>query len=209
VATAAADRRPRLRHALRLEYLTVGWNIVEGVVAVAAALAAGSVALLGFGIDSFVETASGLVLIWRLRSEGERADAREIERLDRRAQRLVAASLFLLAAYVAADALHALWAEEHPRPTVVGVAVTAVSLAVMWWLARAKRRAAAQLGSRALEADAFQTTACWWLSLIALGGLGLNAAFGWWWADPAAALGMTFFLAREGREAWQGDRCCA
>jgi divalent metal cation (Fe/Co/Zn/Cd) transporter len=204
-----ADRRPRLRHALRLEYLTVGWNVVEGVIAVAAALAAGSVALLGFGIDSFVETASGLVLIWRLRSEGERADAREIECLERRAQRLVAASLFLLAAYVAADALHALWAEERPRPTVVGVAVTAVSLAVMWWLARAKRRAAAQLGSRALEADAFQTTACWWLSLIALGGLGLNAAWGFWWADPAAALGMTVFLVREGREAWQGDRCCA
>jgi divalent metal cation (Fe/Co/Zn/Cd) transporter len=208
VATAA-DRRPRLRHALHLEYVTVGWNVVEGVVGVTAALAAGSVALLGFGIDSFVETVSGLILIWRLRSEGERADAHEIERLDRRAQRLVAASLFLLAAYVAADAIHALYATERPQPTAVGVVLTAVSLAVMWWLARAKKRAAAQLGSRALEADAFQTTACWWLSLIALAGLGLNAAWGFWWADPAAALGMTFFLVREGREAWQGDPCCA
>jgi divalent metal cation (Fe/Co/Zn/Cd) transporter len=208
VATAV-DRRPRLRHALNLENVTVGWNVVEGVVGVTAALAAGSVALLGFGIDSFVETASRLVLIWRLRSEGERADAHEIERLDRRAQRLVAASLFLLAAYVGADAIHALYASQRPQPTAVGVVLTAVSLAVMWWLARAKKRAAAQLGSRALEADAFQTTACWWLSLVALAGLGLNAAWGFWWADPAAALGMTFFLVREGREAWQGDPCCA
>jgi len=203
------ERRSHLRHALRLEYLTVGWNVVEGVVGVTAALAANSVALLGFGVDSFVETASGFILIWRLRAEGERAGAEEIERLERRAQRLVAASLFLLAAYVGVDAVHALATKERPGPTLVGLALTALSLAVMWWLARAKRRAAKQLASRALEADAFQTTACWWLSLIALAGLGLNAALGWWWADPLAALGMTIFLVREGREAWKGEECCA
>jgi divalent metal cation (Fe/Co/Zn/Cd) transporter len=206
--SSAEARGFQLQHALRLEYLTVGWNMVEGVVAVAAALAAGSVALLGFGIDSFVETASGLILIWRLVAERRAEDLRAIEDLDRRARRLVAASLFALAAWVAFDATYSLWTGERPQPTLVGIAVTAISLGVMWWLARAKRQAALTLGSHALEADAFQTTACWWLSVIALAGIGLNAAFGWWWADPAAALGMTVFLVREGREAWRGEECC-
>jgi len=206
--SSAEVRGVQLQHALRLEYLTVGWNVVEGVIAVAAALAAGSVALLGFGIDSFVETASGLILIWRLMAERRAEDLRAVENLDRRARRLVAASLFALAAWVAFDGTHSLWTGERPQPTLVGIAVTAISLGVMWWLARAKRQAAVTLGSHALEADAFQTTACWWLSIIALGGIGLNAAFGWWWADPAAALGMTVFLVREGREAWRGEECC-
>jgi divalent metal cation (Fe/Co/Zn/Cd) transporter len=206
--SSAEARGFQLQHALRLEYLTVGWNVVEGVVAVAAALAAGSVALLGFGIDSFVETASGLILIWRLVAERRAEDLRAIEDLDRRARRLVAASLFALAAWVAFDATYSLWTGERPQPTPIGIAVTAISLGVMGWLARAKRQAALTLGSHALEADAFQTTACWWLSLIALAGIGLNAAFGWWWADPAAALGMTVFLIREGRQAWRGEECC-
>jgi divalent metal cation (Fe/Co/Zn/Cd) transporter len=205
---AASMRGAGLRRALRLEYLTVGWNVFEGVIAVVAAIAADSVALLAFGIDSFVEMSSGVVLIWRLRSESGSEDAEAIERLDQRARRLVGVSLFALAAYVAFDALHALWAKEEPRPTLVGVAVTAVSLAVMWWLARAKRQAARVIESRALESDAFQTTACWWLSLIALMGIGLNTVLGWWWADPVAALGMTLFLVREGREAWRGEECC-
>jgi divalent metal cation (Fe/Co/Zn/Cd) transporter len=206
--SSAEVRGVQLQNALRLEYLTVGWNVVEGVIAVAAALAAGSVALLGFGIDSFVETASGLILIWRLVAERSAEDLRAIQDLDRRARRLVAASLFALAAWVAFDATHSLWTGERPRPTLVGIAVTAISLGIMWWLARAKRQAAVTLGSQALEADAFQTTACWWLSMIALAGIGLNAALGWWWADPAAALGMTVFLVREGREAWRGEECC-
>lgn len=195
---------------LRLEYLTVGWNVVEGLVSVGAAVAAGSVALLGFGIDSFVETTSGLVLIWRLRAERCARDREELERLDRRAHKLVALSLLLLAAYIAFDAAKALLFQEKPEPSLVGVAITTLSLAVMWWLARAKRRTARGLGSRALEADSFQTTACFWLSLITLGGIGLNAAFGWWWADPVAALGMTYFLVSEGRQAWRGEDCaCA
>jgi divalent metal cation (Fe/Co/Zn/Cd) transporter len=192
---------------LRLEYITVGWNIIEGVVSVAAALAAGSVALLGFGVDSFVETTSGLVMIWRLRAERHARDHEAIERLDQRAHKLIALSLFMLAAYIAFDALKALLTREQPEPTMVGIAITLLSLVVMWWLARAKRRTAEGLSSRALEADSFQTSACFWLSLITLGGIGLNAAFGWWWADPAAALGMTYFLASEGREAWRGEDC--
>jgi divalent metal cation (Fe/Co/Zn/Cd) transporter len=203
----AAKREATLAHARRLEYLTVGWNVVEGLVAIGAALAAGSVALLGFGIDSFVECASGLVLLWRLGAERRGMDEAAIERLDERAHKLVGASLFLLAAYIAVDAGHALWAKERPAPSVVGMVLTAVSIATMLWLARAKRRAAATLQSRALEADAFQTTACFWLSVIALGGIGLNMAFGWWWADPVAALGMTWFIGKEGLEAWRGEDC--
>ncbi|WP_242393239.1 cation diffusion facilitator family transporter [Anaeromyxobacter oryzisoli] len=201
------DRKRAVAQALRLEYLTIGWNIVEGVVAVTAAILAGSVALLGFGIDSFVESASGGVLVWRLLAERRGADHEAVERLDARAHKLVGASLFLLAAYVAFDGASALWAREEPRPSVVGIVLTAVSIVAMQWLARAKRRAAKRLGSRALETDAFQTTACFWLSIITLGGIGLNAALGWWWADPVAALGMTVYIAREGMEAWRGEGC--
>jgi len=196
-----------VRRGLRLEYLTVGWNVIEGIVSVAAALAAGSVALLGFGIDSFVETTSGLVLIWRLGAERRASDPEEIERLDQRAHKLVGLSLFLLAAYITFDAVKALVTGERPEPTAIGIGITASSLTVMWWLARAKRRTARGLGSRALEADSFQTTACFWLSVITLSGIGLNAVLGWWWADPVAALGMTWFIVSEGREAWRGEDC--
>jgi divalent metal cation (Fe/Co/Zn/Cd) transporter len=200
-------RRELLGHALRLEYLTVGWNVVEGIVAIAAALAAGSVALLGFGVDSFVESASGVVLIWRLRAEGAGADHEAIETLERRAQRLVGLSLFLLAGFVAVKGGWSLWQQERPEGSAIGIGVTAVSIGVMWWLARAKGITARALGSRALEADSFQTTACWWLSIIVLVGVGLNALFGWWWADPVAAIGMCYFLVAEGREAWMGEAC--
>jgi divalent metal cation (Fe/Co/Zn/Cd) transporter len=208
VNLAVETRSDLLRRALRLEWLTVGWNLLEGLIAVAAALAAGSVALLGFGIDSFVESTSGGILIWRLLAEKRTVDHRAIERLDRRARRLVAISLFALALYVAIDASFSLWRAERPGASPAGIVLTILSLLVMVWLARAKRRAAIALGSRALEADAFQTTACWWLSLITLAGIGLNAAFGWWWTDPVAALGMTPLLVREGAEAWRGEDCC-
>lgn len=204
------ERAGSLAQALRLEYLTIGWNVVEGVVALAAAAVAGSVALLGFGIDSFVESASGGVLVWRLLAERRGKAAEDVERLDARAHKLVGASLFLLAVYIAIDGVAALWNREAPRPSAVGIALTIVSMAVMRWLASAKRRAARRLGSRALEADAFQTTACFWLSIITLAGIGLNAALGWWWADPVAALGMSWFIGKEGTEAWRGEECgCA
>lgn len=200
-------RERAVGQALRLEYLTIGWNVVEGLVAVAAAVVAGSVALLGFGIDSFVESASGAVLVWRLLAERAGADRERVERLDATAHKLVGASLFLLAAYVAFDAVSALWTGERPQPSVVGIVLTVVSIAAMQWLARAKLRVAKRLRSRAMEADAFQTTACFWLSIITLGGIGLNAGLGWWWADPVAALGMTVFIGREGLEAWRGEEC--
>lgn len=197
-----------LQRALRLEYLTVGWNLIEGVVAIAAAISSNSVALMGFGIDSFVESTSGGILIWRLKAEQTSTDACAIAALDKRARRLVGISLFLLAAYVAFDSGHALYAQERPSPSAVGIALTVLSLLVMGWLARTKRRVAIELGSRAMEADSFQTSACWWLSVITLSGIALNATLGWWWADPVAALGMTALLVKEGREAWRGEECC-
>lgn len=205
---ARADRRRLLRRGLHLEYLTVGWNVTEGIIGLLAALAAGSVVLLGFSIDSFVEVASGLILIWRLSAEQRTAERARIERIEHLARRLVAGSLFALAAYVVIDATLSLVAREEPSSSGVGVALTAISLGVMWWLARVKRDVARRLASRALLADAAQTTACWWLSLVALGGLGLNAAFGWWWADPVAAIVAAVFIGREGIHAWRGDDCC-
>lgn len=198
-----------IRKALQLEYLTVGWNLVEGVIAVTAGLLAGSVAILGFGIDSFVECASAAILIWRLRAERDSSmTSGQLEELEHRAQRLVAGSLFMLAAYVTGDAAHTLWTAERPSFSSVGLVLLILSLAVMLWLARAKRRVARELGSRAMEADAFQTTACWWLSVAALAGIGLNGAFGWWWADPVAGFAIAALILKEAREAWKGEHCC-
>lgn len=202
------DRAVLLTQALHLEYGTVGWNLIEGVIAIGAALSAGSIALLGFGVDSFVESLSGGILIWRLKAEQRGHDGCSIAELDRKAHRLVAVSLFVLAAYILADSSHSLYAAEKPSVSAVGMVLAAVSMVVMGRLAKAKRRVAIALGSRAMEADAFQTTACWWLSVITLAGIGLNAALGWWWADPLAALLMTGLLVKEGREAWRGEDCC-
>lgn len=202
-----AGRASARARALRLEHLTVGYNIVEGLIAVIAATAAGSVALLGFGVDSFIESLSGAILIWRLRAESRSSTSAAIHALDRKAERWVGVSFFVLAAYIAWEAAASLVEGRRPEITWIGIGLTVVSIAIMWWLGAAKRRAAKELGSRALEADAFQTTVCWWLSLITLGGVGLNAAFGWWWADPVSALGMSALLLREGREAWNGKPC--
>jgi divalent metal cation (Fe/Co/Zn/Cd) transporter len=208
LAGGAGGRAALLRRARQLTWLTIGWNVVEGVVALSAALAAGSVALVGFGADSFVETSSGAVMAWRLWAEGRAADKRAVERLDQRARKLIALSLLGLAAFVVLDAVATLRGGDRPEVSALGIGITSLSIVVMQWLARAKRRTAAALGSRAMAADAFQTTACFWLSIITLAGIGLNAALGWWWADPVAALGMTAFLVKEGRATWRGEDCC-
>jgi divalent metal cation (Fe/Co/Zn/Cd) transporter len=191
-----------MRRGRQLEYLTVGWNLLEGLVAVGAGVAAGSAALVGFGFDSFIESTSGGALLWRLRSD------EDAERRERIALKLVGASFLLLAAYVAFDAGKSLINREPPDGSYVGVGLAAVSLAVMPLLARAKRRVAAQLKSRALEADSRQTDICAYLSAILLGGLLLNALLGWWWADPVAALVMVPMIAKEGVEALRGETCC-
>lgn len=206
-APATAARPGLLRRALRLEYLTVGWNIIEGLVAITAGLAAGSVALIGFGIDSFVESASGSVMIWRLLAErnADEDDEERIERIERRAQKLVAGSLVLLAVYIAWNSITSLLSGDRASPSAVGIALAIASLAVMWWLAREKRHVGIAMGSRAMTADAFQTDACLYLSLFLLVGIGANALFGLWWADPLAALGMTVFIKRGDIEARGGE----
>jgi divalent metal cation (Fe/Co/Zn/Cd) transporter len=203
---AVATRTQLLRRGLHLEYLTVGWNIAEGLIAIGAGIAAGSIALIGFGVDSFVETVSGLVLIWRLSAEARgRLDGEAVEHVERRAEWLVGVAFLVLAAYVGFEAVRSLVGQEAPDASPVGIALTAVSIAVVLWLARAKRRTGEALGSRALIADAQQTYACWYLSVVTLTGLALNAAFGWWWADPLAALGIVVLLVREGVEALRGE----
>jgi divalent metal cation (Fe/Co/Zn/Cd) transporter len=199
--TVASEREALRRRALVLAWLTVGWNLVEGTVAVGLGLAAGSVALLGFGLDSFIETSSGLVMLWRF---GTRAAE---ERAEAIALRLVGVSLLVLAAWIAADSGLALLRREAPEASPWGIVLASVSLVVMPVLAVAKRRVAARLASRALKADAFQTLACMLLSAILLAGLFLNAALGWWWADPVAALAMVPLIAREGMEAVRGEAC--
>jgi divalent metal cation (Fe/Co/Zn/Cd) transporter len=199
-----SDRAVLLRRARRLEVFTVVWNSAEGLIAVLLGVLAGSIALVGFGIDSFIETSSGLALLWRLQT---RRDAASAERADATALRLVGASLLALAVYVVFDSARALHYHETPDPSPAGIALAIVSLVVMPILAREKRRIAAAINSRALEADSLQTSICTYLSAILLGGLLLNALFGWWWADPVAALAMTPFIAREGFEALRGERC--
>ncbi len=187
-----------------LEYLTIGWNILEGIVAILSGMLVGSVALIGFGIDSGIESTSGGILLWRLQAERR---GRNAEAVERRALRLVGFSFLLLAAYVAFDVCKTLLSRERPERSLIGILLSVLSLIVMPLLARAKRRAAAQLNSRALHADSRQTSICAYLSAILLGGLLLNALFGWWWADPIAAAVMVPIILREGREALSGKSC--
>ena len=195
------------RRARRLSYFTVGYNLLEGAASVAAGAAAGSVALVGFGLDSFVESLSGGVMIWRFRERGS-IDAHARERLERRAVRLVGYTFLLLGAYVLFESARKLWTGERPEPTALGIAITVLSLVVMPALFVAKRRTATRLGSRSLAADAKQTLACTMLSVGVLAGLVANLALGWWQADPIIGLVVGMVLLREGREALhQGTLC--
>ena len=195
------DRLLHTRKGRRLEYLTIGWNVLEAVIAIGAGILAGSVALVGFGFDSVIESVSGGVLLWMLLKD------HYDEKRERLALRLVGVSFFILAAYVGWEAAVALINREPPDESWVGIGLATASVVVMPILARAKRRVAAQLGSRALEADSRQTDICAWLSAILLVGLAVNALLGWWWADPLAALVMVPIIAREGWEALRGQAC--
>lgn len=194
-----ASRSNAVRRGRNLEYLTIGWNSLEAVAAIGAGASAGSIALVGFGFDSVIESVSGAVLLWRLfAGEGR----------EKLALRLVGASFLILAAYVGFDAVKSLVLRESPEASYIGIAIAALSLVVMPILARAKRRVAASLNSRAMLADSRQTDICAYLSAILLGGLILNALFGWWWADPVAALVMLPIIVKEGFEGLQGETCC-
>jgi len=205
MVTATADHAALVRRGRALQYLTVGWNSAEALVSVIAGVVAGSIALVGFGLDSVIEVSSGAIILWRLRAEH---DAARRERAERRALKLVGWSFVALAAYVAFDAAKALWCREAPGESFVGIAVAVVSLIAMPLLARAKRSVAARLNSAAMHADSRQTDLCAYLSAILLAGLLLNAWLGWWWADPAAGLVMVPIIAYEGIEALRGKTCC-
>jgi cation diffusion facilitator family transporter len=187
------------RRALALSYFTVGYNIVEGVVSIAAGASAGSIALIGFGLDSFVESLSGCVMIWRLRKHGTMEEEEE-ERVEARATRLIGYTFLVLGAYVLYESVKKLYFREIPEPSILGIIIAAVSLIVMPVLFWMKFRLGRKIGSASLIADSKETLACSFLSAALLVGLGANVLFGAWWADPAVGLVIVFFLCREGRE---------
>lgn len=202
----ATPRTLDLRRGVWLEYFTVGWNSLEAVIAIGAGLLAGSIALVGFGLDSIIEVVSGAVLLSRLRAELTGADSEASERAERRALFVVGISFFVLGAYILYESGKKLWLRERPDESLVGLALAVLSLVVMPALAFAKHRTAKRLGSRALAADATETAICSYFSLTLVVGLGLNAWLGWWWADPLAALAMLPLIVREGREAVEEAR---
>ena len=194
-----------VRRGRMLQYLTIAWNSAEAIVAGTAGLIAGSVALIGFGFDSAIEVTSSATAVWLLARyhNEERREATE-----KIALRIIGGCFLLLAAYVLYDAIKALVLREPPDESFVGIVLAALSLIVMPLLVRLKRRVARQLNSGALEAESHQTMICAYLSAILLVGLALNAAFGWWWADPVAGIAMTPIIVREGLEAVRGGTCC-
>jgi divalent metal cation (Fe/Co/Zn/Cd) transporter len=205
VATIDILGRPAaLLRGRRLEYFTIAWNTLEGLVALVTGIIAGSISLVGFGIDSFIEVTSGSVLLWRMSVD---SDANRRERNEKRALRIVGACFLLLAAYVVHDSILDLWSKRAPEHSIAGIVLACVSLVVMPVLSRAKRNVGRALGSAAMHADAKQTEFCTHLSGILLAGLSLNALFGLWWADPVAGLVMVPIIAKEGIAGLQGKAC--
>src|SRR5918911_2885142 len=199
-------REALVRRSFRLNVATLAYNSLEGAVAILAGLVAGSIALVGFGLDSLIELAASVTALWRLSAD---VDPARRERAEWVALRVIGVLFLALATYVAVDAAQTLLRREAPSESAVGIILAALSLVVMPLLARAKRRVATQMGSGALAAEAEQTSLCAYLSAILLGGLVLNAMLGWWWADPVAALAMAPVIAREGVEGVLGrSECC-
>jgi len=195
------ERRQALhRRALRLEYFTIGWNVLEAIVAIGAGVVAGSVALVGFGVDSGIEVISAVGLWWRLRTAGPDATVAEESAAERRALYIVAATFFLLAAYIAYEAGMALLGREEPDRSTVGLVLSVLSLLIMPLLAWWKQRTGRQMHSRALVADSVETWVCSYLSLALLAGVGLHQLFGWWWADAVGALAMVPVIVWQGWE---------
>lgn len=196
-----APRRAVLQQRVRwLVAATITYNVIEGVIAIAAGWVASSTALIGFGLDSMIEVGSAAAVAWQF--SGADPEARE-----RTALRVIAVSFYLLAAYVTVESVRALLGGEAADHSTVGIVLAAVSLAVMPGLSYAQRRAGRELGSASAVADSKQTLLCTYLSAVLLAGLLLNSLLGWWWADPIAALTIAVLAVREGREAWRGDHC--
>lgn len=205
-AALPANRLALLRRSRRLNYATLGYNSLEGVLSIGAGLLAGSIVLVGFGADSFIELTAGVAALWRLQADLNPARR---ERAERQTLRIIGFCFLALAAYVSFEAIRALASRAAPDESRLGIGIAAASLIVMPFLARAKRAVAFQLRSGALAAEAKQTLICTYLSAILLMGLGLNALWGWWWADPVAALAMVPLIAREGIEGIGGRSACA
>lgn len=200
------DRATLMRRARLLAWGGNAWHVVEFAIAIGAGLAASSIALIGFGLDSLVEVAAGTVIVWLF--SGRRID--DAQQAERRAQQLIALCFFALSAYIAVEATRDLIAANHPDPSWVGIGLAAVTAPTMPLLARAKRRVGHRLGSSATVSESAQTQLCAYLSVALLVGLGANAVFGLWWADPLAALVIAGVAVREGRHSWRGDACgCA
>jgi divalent metal cation (Fe/Co/Zn/Cd) transporter len=200
---ASAEERERLvRRARLLAWGGNSWHFAEFGIAVAAGIAASSIALIGFGIDSLIESLAGFIIVWRFG-----ISRRDSESAERRAQQLVAISFFILAAYVGVESVRTFFGAHHPETSWVGIGLAAFTAPTMPLLARAKRKVGHSLNSSATVGEAEQNMVCAYLSVALLVGLGLNAAFGWWWADPAAALVIAGVAAKEGRESWKGDAC--
>jgi divalent metal cation (Fe/Co/Zn/Cd) transporter len=197
-----AEREALVRRARVLAWLGLGWHLVEAAVALAAGVVAGSIALVGFGVDSLIEAAAGVVVLWLMAARRSASPSAE-----RRAQQLIAGSFLLLAAYVGVEALRDLIAGHHPHASWVGVGLSVVTLATMPPLAAAKRRVGERLGSSATASESRQTMLCAYMSAALLAGLLANAVVGWWWADPVVALGIAGVALREARDAWRGEAC--
>jgi divalent metal cation (Fe/Co/Zn/Cd) transporter len=198
-------RTHAVRRGRRLTWATIAYNCLEGLLSIGSGLLAGSVSLVGFGVDSFIEVSASLTAVWRLHID---RDAGRRARAERTAQRLIGFSFLALAGYVAIEATRSLVTRVEPDVSPIGIGIAAASLVVMPLLARAKRRVAVALSSGALGAEARQTEICMYLSAILLSGLGLNAALSWWWADPVAGLAMTPLIAWEGIEGLRGRHTC-
>jgi divalent metal cation (Fe/Co/Zn/Cd) transporter len=200
-----ASRQSVVRHGIRLQYFTIIYNCLEGCISLLAGLFAGSVSLIGFGFDSLIEVTSGAIVLWRLRRDDQLARRASH---DQRTLRMIGWCFIALTIYILFDSGTSLIRREAPERSIPGIILAAVSIVVMPLLAAAKRRVARKIGSAAVKADSRQTDFCTYLSAVLLCGLGLNALFGWWWADPVAALIMTPIIAKEGIQGLKGKQCC-
>jgi divalent metal cation (Fe/Co/Zn/Cd) transporter len=203
LALPGSERRRLERRALLLAWGGNAYHLAEFAIALGAGIAAGSIALIGFGADSLIEVFSGGVIAWLFSGQ-----QRGSEQAERRAQRLIAISFFVLAAYVSIESVRTLLGSDHPQRSWIGIGLALFTAPTMPLLARAKRRVGDRLGSVATAKEGQQNLLCAYLSVALLIGLGANALVGWWWADPVAALVIAAVAAREGRESWRGEGCC-
>ncbi len=201
------DRATLMHEAFRIEYITIAWMVIEAAVAIDAAIAANSLTLLAFGIDSLIELASAGVLVWRLTIELRQGRA-FAEHAEQRAARIGAILLFALALYIVVGAGWKLWTIQGAEFTLPGLIISVLAMPIMYFLSRRKLRLAEALGSGALRADAVESITCGWLSLVVVAALLAQLALDAWWVDAIASLGIVWFLVREGREAWRGEECC-